>query len=109
MKAKKWSHIPVPVDEVEYLIKQDEDRRLCHSEEVPENARVPRRVRTWRWGQGRLRPSSPAICRAMSIQGVFGPVAGIPGVANEGYATLTSSGTVAPVCLEQVLNSSQAG
>ena len=92
-------HIPVPVDEVEYLIKQDENRRLC-----------PRRrgfrepgslgVRSLRLPPRAFTPSSPAIWRAMSIQGVSVPSLGSQAVPTK-VATLTSSGTVAPVFLSR--------
>ena len=99
-------HIPVPVDEVEYLIKQDENRRLCHGEEVSENPGP--------WGCdpcGGAKGVYAFFSRYLAghvYPGSFGPVAGVPGGANEScdshFVRNCRSGL-----LEQVLNSCQAG
>ena len=99
-------HITVPVDEVEYLIKQDEDRRLCHGEEISENPS------TWGCGPGVGAKGAHALFSRYLTghvnPGSFGPVAGVPGVSHEGgdshFVRNCRSGF-----LEQVLNSCQVG
>ena len=75
-------HIPVPVDEVEYLIKQDENRRLCYGEEASENPGT-RGCGPGVGAQGGYALFARYLTGHVN-PGSFGPVAGIPGVANEG-------------------------